>query len=149
MRLRMPNTRQFTRRLGGIAVAALLCSVGLLATAGSASAAGGDWLYTEGGRGYASWTWSTSNYANITNLTKVAWDTDCDDDGVYTYIEIYQGSYRYQGSAVHDSCSGGQTSTTGGSFNGNMNITGIRVFVCEDVDWSDDCSSQYYDSPYT
>jgi hypothetical protein len=143
------NRARLRRWVAGVTLTVLVCSISLITAAGPASAAGGDWLYTPGGQGYASWTWSSSNYANITAVTKVAWDTDCDDDGMYTYMVIYQTVSSYTGSRVGDSCSGGQSSTTGGSFSGSNNIKGIRVYVCEDTDGSDWCANQYYDSPYT
>lgn len=138
-----------SRRVARASVVAAVVCLGLLGVQGSASAAGGDTLYVAGGQGYASWTWSSSNYANITNLTKLAWDTSCNASGVYTYIVILQTVSSYTGPRVNDACSGGASSTSGGTFSGSNNIKGIRVYVCEDVTGSDICSSQYYDSPYT
>ena len=85
----------------------------------------------------------------ISNVTKYAHDTDCDDEGVYTYMVIKQTVSQYTTPRVNDSCSGGASSTSGGSFQGSNNIKGIWVYVCEDTWGSDDCASNYYDSPYT
>lgn len=137
------------RAVTAAAAAVLLAGAASLIGAAPATAAGGGWLYTPGGQGYATWDWSSSNYANISNVTKVAWDTSCDDEGIYTYLVIYQSVSQYTGSRVNDSCSGGQSATTGGSFQGSNNIKGIRVYVCEDTTGSDWCANQYYDNPYT
>lgn len=116
--------------------------------AASAQAGGGGWLYVPGGQGYATWDWS-SNRANLDNVHMVAWDTNCNSSGVYTYIEVTNMlGYTASGSNTNDACSGG-ASERWSYWRDVANIRGVRVYVCEDVTGWDDCSTQYYDNPNT
>ncbi|HEX8867327.1 MAG TPA: hypothetical protein VF821_16840 [Lentzea sp.] len=115
-----------------------------LVNVGSASAAGGDWLQLPGGKGKISWQWS-SNRANLDNVYKTAWDTQCNDQGIYTYIKVTNElSYSKEGPRVNDSCSGGETTVGPSNWRDVANIRRVTVVVCRDNAGWDECTSRDY-----
>jgi hypothetical protein len=116
-------------------------------TASATSAVGGDWLYLPGGQGAATWTWS-SNRANLDNIYKTAWDTNCDGQGIYTKLGITNAlNYYHEGPAVSDACSGGATQAGPSTHRDVANIKRVRVIVCQDVFGPDECTVRDYYPP--
>ncbi|GAA4186713.1 hypothetical protein GCM10022252_19140 [Streptosporangium oxazolinicum] len=127
------------------------CVAALTVTAAApAHAAGGDWLHVSGGQGKASWTWSSSNPANLDGITLVAWDQKCDNIGVYTYMRIVNELGYGKDTRKHtDPCSGGESGVGGLIWRDNARVRGVTVYVCADVTGTDICGWSYYDNPYS